>query len=188
MTDPTTALAARLRGLEDREQIRELVARYCYVMDDRDLQGMIDLFTEDVVVASSDGMMDSQGRDAVVAMFQGRWAVLGPSLHWTHDQIVVLDEGDPDRATGLVQCHAEMTRSGEPRLSSIRYADEFRRCADGRWRFARRVLSFFYFVSPVEYAEALGAELRVRAYERPMPAGFPESLETWRRYYAEHPR
>lgn len=44
----TTALATRLQRLEDREAIKALIARYGLAMDDRDMQGMSDLFTEDV--------------------------------------------------------------------------------------------------------------------------------------------
>lgn len=76
----TTALATRLQRLEDREAIKALIARYGLVMDDRDMQEMPGLFTEDVRILSRDGVMDARGRDAVIELYRGRFAVLGPSL------------------------------------------------------------------------------------------------------------
>ena len=193
MSDVTTteqtiaALERRLRQLEDREEIRALVARYNWVMDDRDLPGIRDLFTADVRDSSSDGALDSQGRDAVVKMFQGRFEVLGPSLHWAHDHRIWFEE-DEDAARGLVSLHAEMTRFGVAAISAIRYEDNYRRGEDGRWRFSSRRLSFFYFMDPREYAAALEHSLRVRSSADHTAAGFPETLDSWQRYYEEFPR
>ena len=78
-------LLRRVRRLEDRAEIGELVARYCLVMDDRDMTGMTELFTPDAIVRSSDGGMHASGLTAVTAMFRARFAVLGPSNHFTHD-------------------------------------------------------------------------------------------------------
>ena len=183
--ETVAALERRLRRLEDREEIRALVARYNWVMDDRDLTQIRDLFTEDVRVSSSDGVLDSQGRDEVVKMFQGRFEVLGPSLHWAHDHRIWFD--DDDNARGLVSLHAEMTRFGVAAISAIRYEDSYRR-DDDRWRFSSRRLSFFYFMDPREYAEALEHPLRVRSSADHVAAGFPEPLETWKAYYEEFPR
>src|SRR3954451_20033791 len=106
------AIEARLRELEDREQIRELVSRYNAVMDNREIDSAPDLFTEDAEVSSHDGALSSVGRDAVVEMYQSRWTVLGPSLHWGHDHRITIDPGDPDKAPGQVGLHAEMSRFG----------------------------------------------------------------------------
>ena len=181
----TANLEARLRRLEDREAIKELIARYGLVMDDRDMQAMPSLFTADVHIRSPDGVMDARGRDAVVDMFEGRFAVLGPSNHFTHDKIIRFDDADPHRAYGTVLSHAEMNRKGQPMLAAIRYSDTYAR-EDGMWRFAERIFAFFYYVATEEYLDALGAGLgtRMRAYAEPTAADIPESLETWQRYYS----
>jgi hypothetical protein len=60
----------------------------------------------------------------------------------------------------------------------MRYADRYRR--EGfKWLFEERVLSFFYYVTVEEYAEALGSTLRNRTYGEPRPADYPESLPGW---------
>jgi ketosteroid isomerase-like protein len=181
------SLEARIRRLEDQAEIRQLVSRYCFVVDDRDLAGMADCFTADGRFRSADGVMDAQGRDAIIDQYHGRFAVLGPGIHVTHDHVVEFDDDDPDRATGRVSCSAELVRFGRPMLVALRYEDEYRRDDDGRWRFADRLLLFFYYLDARDYVEGLGSPLRNRAYADPAPADFPEQLESWERYYAEHP-
>ena len=183
MQSPLT-LEQRLRRLEDRAELADLVARYGLVMDDRDVAAMPALFTPDVHVCSADGVMDARGLADVTAMFRERFAVLGPSNHFTHDRLVEFDPRDPDRATGVVLSHAEMQRKGQPMLAAIRYHDVYRR-HDGRWKFGERRLSFMYYVPTAEYLDALGPGLgqRMRAYDHPTAADWPENLPTWKAYY-----
>jgi ketosteroid isomerase-like protein len=186
MTDQIS-LEQRIRRLEDEGQIRQLVSRYCFVIDDRDLDGIGDCFTVDGRFRSADEVMNARGRAAIVEQYHGRFAELGPGVHVTHDHVVDFDTGDPDRATGLVSCSAELVRQGKAMLVALRYYDEYRRDDDGRWRFSDRLLRFFYYLDARDYAEALVSPLRNRAYEKPAPADFPEPLESWQRYEAEHP-
>jgi uncharacterized protein (TIGR02246 family) len=176
-------LAARLRRLEDREAIRVLVARYAQTCDERDIDGLADLFTEDATMRSQDGVMDARGRAAIVEMYHGRFAVLGPSFHYSHDQVVTFDEGDPDVASGLVTSHAEVWRNGAALLAAMRYEDRYRR-EGAAWRFASRLLRFFYYVPVTEYAGVLGDRFRMRAYAQPQSADWPEGTATWERYHA----
>jgi len=181
MSDPQT-LEHRIRRLEDREEIRELVARYGIVIDDRVIDGIADCFTVDGAFRSRDGVLNARGRDAVVEQFRSRFAVLGPSNHFTHDHIIRFDEQHPDRATGLVTSHAEVVRHGQAMWTALRYEDEYHR-EDGRWRFADRLLSFMYYVRVEEYAAAMAGTERMRAYAQPTAADYPEKLESWQRYY-----
>jgi ketosteroid isomerase-like protein len=180
----TTDLETRIRRLEDRVEIGELITRYALVMDNRDMTAMPALFTEDVVIRSQDGVMNIVGRDAAVELFRGRFKVLGPSNHVSHDRIISFDETNPDLATGLVLSHAEMNRKGVAMLAAIRYHDSYQRHAKV-WRFRERVLTFMYYVPTSEYLDALGAGLatRNRAYDMPQPGDWPETLSTWQAYY-----
>jgi len=181
------SLEDRLRRMEDQAEIRQLVSRYCFVVDDRDLAGIGDCFLTDGRFRSADGVMDARGREAIIDQYHGRFAVLGAGIHVTHDHVVELDDADPDRATGRVSCSAELVRLGKPMLVALRYEDDYRRDADGRWRFADRLLLFFYYLDAREYAEGLCSPLRNRAYDELASADFPEALESWQRYYTEHP-
>ena len=178
------ALDARLRRLEDRTEIGELVTRYCLAMDNRDVAEIPRLFTADAVVRSLDGVMNATGREAVMQMFLGRFAVLGPSNHFTHDRIVTFNDADDQTARGIVLSHAEMQRKGQPMVTAIRYLDRYQRDS-GSWRFAERVLTFMYYVPTAEYLDAFGPGIdkRMRAYDKAVPADWPENLPTWKSYY-----
>lgn len=171
----------RLQRLEDREEIRALAARYTFMVDDRDIAGIEALFAPDARFRSKDGVMDAKGRSAVMAQFDQRFAALGHGAHYSHDHVIWFDDRDPDKAFGRLSSHAELVRNGAPMVAALRYADEYARI-DGRWAFAERLLSFFYYLRADDYAASFGALRRVKAYDRPQEADYPEALESWRRY------
>ena len=53
-------LAARVRHLEDRAEIEELIARYAVAVDDRDFDTLTDMFTNDAIFHNVRGI--EQGR------------------------------------------------------------------------------------------------------------------------------
>lgn len=183
MNDELIALQKRLRVLEDRAELRELVARYGVAVDDRDIAALEELFTPDGSFRSVDGVMNAVGRDAVIEQFHGRFAALQATNHIAHEQILDFAD-DPDAAEGLVTSHAEVCRHGRTFVAALRYRDRYRRDA-GRWRFAERVLSFLYYLPVEEYAEGFAGRARMRAYGDRRPADYPESLPAWRRYHRE---
>lgn len=67
MADP---LADRIRVLEDREAIRELICRYGPLADSGDAQAVAALFAEDGVYAVG-GMGEARGRAAIAALIAG---------------------------------------------------------------------------------------------------------------------
>lgn len=178
MTDPN--LAARIDRLEAESAIRALAARYCFAIDNHDLAAVAGLFTADARVASCDGVMDATGRDAIIRQYEQRFAVLGPSNHVSHDHWIRFGD-DPDRAEGLLSAHAELWRNGGMMVTALRYDDRYRREA-GEWRFEERILSFLYYVPVADYGAILGARDRMRAYERPAEADYPEKLPSWQDY------
>jgi hypothetical protein len=170
------ALAARVRRLEDRAAIGELVVLYGYVMDEHDSAGIRDLFCSDATMRSSDGVVDASGIDEIVEMFQGRYAVLGPTNHFTHGHVIRFDDEAPDIATGLLSSHAEVIRNGVPMLVALRYEDRYRR-VDGRWRFADREMSYMYYLPAGEYVGGVGDPGgSLRAYGDRRPAQWPRRL------------
>jgi ketosteroid isomerase-like protein len=179
---------ARLRRLEDREEIKELVARYGFVVDNRDMAGIADCFTEDAWVLSKDGKHNSRGKDDVVEQYHGRFSFLGPTNHFTHNHVIWFDATDPDLAHGLLNAHGEVHRNGQAMMSALRYEDEYRRDTDGRWRFQGRMMSYIYYLRFDEIQQYFGDPMRVRAYDEPQAADWPDNIETYRRYYEEHPR
>lgn len=180
----TLSLESRIDRLESRDSIRELAGRYGLVIDDHDLEGIGQLFTEDAVFRSRDGVMEARGRQQIVDQFIGRFQVLGISNHFTHDHIITIDASDPDHAEGLVTSHAEAWRNGQALIGAMRYYDKYQREA-GEWRFLCRELAFQYYLPVQDYAEAMGSTLRQRAYGDQRPADYPEALPGWHDYRGE---
>lgn len=175
-------LGARIARLEGESAIRALAARYCFAIDNHDLDAVGELFTADARVWSRDGVMDAVGRPAIVAQYEARFKVLGPSNHVTHDHWIRFGD-DPGEALGTISAHAELWRNGQAMVTALRYADRYRR-GDGVWRFAERELSFLYYAPLADYPAILGARDRMRAYDRPAEADYPERLPSWKDYRA----
>lgn len=166
--------------MEAESAIRALAARYCFAIDDHDLDAVAALFTVDARVWSRDGVMDAMGREAIVDQYEGRFAVLGPSNHVNHDHWIRFGD-KPDEAVGLLSAHAELYRNDTPMVTALRYNDRYRR-VDGQWLFAERELSFLYYVPLADYPGILGQRDRMRAYGDRRPADYPESLPGWKDY------
>lgn len=166
-------LERRIQRLEDLDAIRQLVTRYGFVMDERDVPAIREMFTPDATLRSKDGVFHARGIENIVQTYQGRFDVLGPTNHFVHGQTIDFD--DDDTAHGLVSSHAEVVRDGTTMWVALRYSDVYKR-PEGTWRFADRLMSYMYYVPVAEYAEALGDELRVRAYGDRRPADWPEVL------------
>jgi ketosteroid isomerase-like protein len=169
-------LAARLTRIEDVEQIRQLVARYGFAVDDRDVAAVQALFAPDGSLGTAGGTSKGTGVDAVGEYFTGRFDVLGPTHHFTHDHVIDFDPTDPTLATGRVSAHAELWRDGAPMLTALRYLDTYVKLAEG-WRFRSRIQAYMYFVDVRHYPEALGSKLRVRlgpSEDQWKPADWPD--------------
>lgn len=176
-----TDLAARLRRLEDRQEIADLQARYTLYIDIHDLDRVGPLFAREGRFRSADGVMNAVGPEAVCEQYRARFDSLKFAFHVTHDHLIELDENDPDRATGMVSSHAEVVRNGEPMIAGMRYYDVYSR-EEGAWRFADRNLHFFYYAPVRDYRAALGGRARMRAYGDERPADLPEGAPTYGRY------
>lgn len=165
-------LEARIRRIEDREAIRTLVGRYSVAVDDHDFETLGGLFARDAVYGRDDDSPREIGREIIKASFTQKLANAGPSFHVNHDTFVNWDEKDPDRATGMVLCHAETSHVGGHNVCAIRYLDEYVR-EDGAWRFASRRLSFLYFTPVAQYPEVLMHRNRLRMPTGDTPAHWP---------------
>ena len=175
----SSSLEARIRELESRAAMQQLVARYCYVIDNRDTAGIGALFAPDARFASKDGVMEARGRAEIVRQFHKRFSVLGMSNHFTHDHLIEFKT--PDLAHGIVNSHAELIRYEQPMWVSLRYEDTYV-CEAGRWYFGERLLGFSYFLNVEEYPRYLGDRMRMRAYDQPQAADWPEDTETFKAY------
>jgi SnoaL-like protein len=136
-------IAARLRRLEDLEQIRRLFTEYKIVLDRQDFAAYADLFAEDGEFVAGPGV--AKGRAAIREMVEAMPSsgllarAPGDDYHVIVNPLIELDPHDPDRA------HAELTwlyvvkgPDGTPKLAKLgHYNDTLVREA-GHWHFLRR--------------------------------------------------
>jgi len=172
------SLRRQIDRLQTRAAIEELCSAYGRACDERDLKRLVHLFTPEGTFKSKDGARSTSGRRAINDMYKGRFRVLGPTYHWTHNLIVTFDDKNEDVAYGQILGHAECFKNGKAMLSGSRYDDIFHR-NDGVWLFYERAISHLYYMPVEEYAEGLGSRLRMRVDGEPGPADFPEKLPTW---------
>jgi uncharacterized protein (TIGR02246 family) len=135
-------LLARLRELEDREEIRSLLHDYRRALDARDLRGFAELFASEGKWRG--GMGEATGPQAIHDMLAERLPDNPPApestlWHLVTEPAIVLDG---DRATAdsfwLHIRRGDGDAPVTPKLGS--YEDELVR-EDGRWRFLRRTVA-----------------------------------------------
>lgn len=171
----TTTLEDRIRRIEDKLALQDLAHLYGFVMDERDLEGLRTLFTEDARLGSEDGVFDARGLDTIAATYQGRYDALGATHHFVHSALSRFDDDDADRAYGLVSGHAEVVRHGETMVVALRYHDVYRRTADG-WRIAERVMGYMYYLPVTDYVATMKSDDRSLVYGDARPADWPSVL------------
>ncbi|HEV2171710.1 MAG TPA: nuclear transport factor 2 family protein [Candidatus Binatus sp.] len=149
----------RVQELEDREEIKELTARYCWHVARGEGEAVANLFTDDGVLDVTDsGRSPVRGRETLLK-FYGR-SVTEPEVAIPFIQNHII-EVNGDEAHGTCGIEARFSRNGESVTAAGYYEDKYRR-ERGRWRFAERKL-FFHHVVPLKqgWAEAKGQSRKV---------------------------
>lgn len=150
-------LRARVQHLEDRDELRALVARYGRAVDDRDWESLADQYTPDAIFDSAAGR--SIGTDAIIEYYKERTKAYVASYHYPHSQEITFV--DNDTATGLVCAHAELTIEDETVFVALRYNDDYRR-VDGRWCFHERNTCLLYVLKLSELPTGFADRMRIR--------------------------
>ncbi len=133
-------MADLLRGLADREEIRDLACRYADCVWRQEVDAAIDLFTEDGVMDMGD-RPPIVGRAALADAY--RAAITGPPFYpFVHNHVIELDG---DRATGRCYLDLRCTIDGRSMTGVGYYDDVYSRVA-GRWKFRSRKLNMKYLV------------------------------------------
>lgn len=173
--DDAATVRDAVRGLLDREAIRDLVTLYARAVDDHDIEAVVGCFV-------ADGVFDRRGDEAVGhgairEAFTTATRTYRAMLHTPETHVVTLI--GPDEATGWASGHAELMTRRTTIIVAYRYEDTYRREV-GRWRFARREVRFMYAVPADEYGRGLTGPHRMRwPGMDPAPADYPESTGTW---------
>src|SRR5262245_4805244 len=78
----------------DREELRELRARYSHCWDDQRADEFVDLFTDDGVMQFGPDGGVAQGREELARMVRENIGVLDFAIHFTSDEITTFTGDD----------------------------------------------------------------------------------------------
>ena len=144
-------LEARLRRLEDVEEIRQLLLEYARRLDAADFRGYAELFTADGELNAQLGQ--ATGREAIVELLQDRLGTnpdrpRKAAFHLVGNPDIQVD-GDAATST-VLWAYVTHDTEGFPLLLQLgHYRDTLAR-EDGAWRFRRRDISRDLGFSPLE--------------------------------------
>src|ERR1700726_4648787 len=137
-------LEQRLQEVEDREEIKELTAKYAHWVARGEGARVTDLFTDDGRFIN-EGIgekpnIEVRGRKQLDEFYPG--LKKGMALPCIHNHIIELDG---DNAKGTCTIEVRITRNNQSIIGSGYYADNYRRVND-QWKFAERHAYFYHFV------------------------------------------
>lgn len=148
----------RLRRLEDRAAIDDLVVRYFLAADGDDMEGVAACFTDDAAFASS-GVVNAQGRQGIADFIAGARSHMGLTVHTPHYGLYTFETGD--RAAGIVGAHLELVIGGHTLFGAVRYQDAYNRTDEG-WRIARRDMRTIHMAPWNDVGDAMKSAFPVR--------------------------
>lgn len=129
----TPTIEQRLTVLADKDEIRELTARYCFAVADGDAETLVGLFCPDGVFRLGD--REFRGTDGLRKLYRGAAGGVPPKP-FIQNHVIDVDV-DGDTAQGRCAVEIRMVQDGEAYTVAGHYADVYRR-EGGRWRFASR--------------------------------------------------
>jgi hypothetical protein len=129
--------------MTSEDAIRNLLFRYCELMDAGDMESVADMFSDGVIIGA-DGTQLAKGRDETLAMYGGgnraeRTSGGRRSKHLTTNALVEVDEA-ADTATSRSYWVLLVSTSAEEPVRAVMagsYHDRFAR-AGGTWHFTER--------------------------------------------------
>jgi uncharacterized protein (TIGR02246 family) len=164
------SLEDRIRKLEDRAALQDLVATYFMASDDDDYVALADCFAQDARFVAS-GFEGGGGRDGIIAFLKAARAGMGQTVHTPNS--VQLDFKDENTATGIVGAHLELGMGYQTVYAAVRYLDAYAR-VDGRWCIASREMKAVHVGPWADVGTSLSTPLNVRwPGAEPGPSDFP---------------
>ena len=174
-------LEDRVRKLEDRAELHDLVATYFQATDDDNYAQLGLCFTIDATFAAS-AFPDSAGRAAITEFLKMARSEMGQTVHTPN--YVHLSFDGPDAASGTVAAHLELGIGEATYFAAVRYLDRYRR-EDGQWRIARREMRAIHVGPWSDVSTSLSSPLNIRwPGAAPQASDFPrqdtkrETLDT----------
>ena len=162
----------RIRRLEDRAEIQDLVLKYFLAADDDDWDALGWTFAEDGSF-SAGAFRGGHDRESVVKFIQNDRQNMGVTVHTQNTTL--LSFSDADHASGVVGAHLELARAGTTVYGAVRYYDTYERTTDG-WKIKTREMAIIHVGPWDEVGSSLTAQHRARwPGAEPAPADLPRT-------------
>lgn len=130
------ALHQELDGLIDREAVRELPIIYCFLVHQKDVEGIVNLFTADGKLTLSPELGGiAHGTEALRALYQKSIDDADPWPFVHNHHIIMTGNG---RAKGYIYAEIRFGSEGYRTVSIGVYEDEYEKVG-GAWKFKSRV-------------------------------------------------
>jgi hypothetical protein len=161
-----------------RDQIRQLAFRYALAVDGKDVDGLAELFVDDV-----DNGRYGPGPEGVKTFYDSVLRTFHCSMHLVANHVITFD--DDDHAHGVVYCRAQH-HVREPDHwydKALAYWDTYERVRS-EWRFRRRVAKSWYrqeFGHPTHGTERVESETREGSWRG---SRMPEAFECFEAFWS----
>ncbi|MBM4259453.1 MAG: nuclear transport factor 2 family protein [Deltaproteobacteria bacterium] len=144
----------QVQELTDREEIKELTARYAHSVARGEGASVAALFTDDGTFINrfpGQPVTEVHGQEDLNKFYGA--IQRNTALPCIHNHLITLNGNE---ATGTCTIEVRINRKGQSMIGSGYYEDRFRR-ENGRWKFVLRDCTFFHFV-PIQQGWAEGAK------------------------------
>ena len=129
------SVEAEMQKVIDRESIRNLPLQYCHYVWQQDLDGYVNLFTEDGSFSTDDpSLPGAQGQEGLRKMISSGLDEMKPRP-FIHNHVIELLDSKQAKGTCYVEVH--MNREGKKWEMKGWYNDEYAK-VDGEWEFKSR--------------------------------------------------
>jgi len=135
------------RALEElvaKQEIRDLAMLYSRGVDRKDAALLRTLYTEDAT--DTHGNTFDGGAEDYVQFLEQCFPYMKYSGHHICNHLISVngDEAEGEEYALAYHCIPDGQDGWLEDLLCVRYVDRYRRCGDGRWRFAQRVVTYDY--------------------------------------------
>jgi uncharacterized protein (TIGR02246 family) len=169
--DEWKALAKRIQRIEDIEAIKRVKYTYFRCFDTADIEGIADVFTEDVVITVVGGVykFELQGRDAYLKLIrEGAHSEMVTQHNGHHPEIDIIDDRT---ATGLwyLNDYVLEFRRKQHIMGTAFYRDTYVKEDDGKWRIQRTEFQRIWEISEVieKKPNVTYSHLAIHGYQMP---------------------
>lgn len=131
-------LESQIEHLENLENIRSILARYCKALDDRDAAAMSSFWAKDAVLLTHPWLLEFHGAEAIVNFYSDYFKV--PERETRHNYSNEIIERSGESYTSFSYFNETMARGEQSVIGWGTYADVFCR-EDGMWKFRRREIT-----------------------------------------------